>query len=78
MIHSTATVPVNPDGEPRLAGAQLWRTLELKARDTRLFLPPAFARDGTSARKAPPISCARRRLPGRICGRSSRSDPKAS
>jgi hypothetical protein len=39
MIYSTATVPVNPEGEPRLTRAQVWQGLELKARDARLFLP---------------------------------------
>jgi hypothetical protein len=39
MIYSTATVPVNPDGETRLTRAQVWKGLELKARDARLFLP---------------------------------------
>lgn len=42
MIHSTATVPVNPEGEPTLSRAQAWRGLELKARDARLFLPPGL------------------------------------
>jgi hypothetical protein len=40
MIYSTATVPVNPPGEMPLSKAQVWRGLELKARDARLFLPP--------------------------------------
>lgn len=40
MIYSTATVPVNPDGEVPLTRAQIWRGLELKARDARPFLPP--------------------------------------
>ena len=39
MIYSTATVPVNPEGETRLTRAQVWQGLELKARDARLFLP---------------------------------------
>ena len=39
MIYSTATVPVNPEGETRLTRAQAWAGLELKARDARLFLP---------------------------------------
>jgi hypothetical protein len=39
MIYSTATVPVNPAGETLLTRAQLWRGLEAKARDARLFLP---------------------------------------
>ncbi|TIT02474.1 AtaL-like protein [Mesorhizobium sp.] len=38
MIYSTATVPVNPEGEIRLTRAQAWKGLELKARDARLFL----------------------------------------
>ena len=42
MIYSTATVPVNPEGEPRLTRAQAWAGLELKARDARLFLPPGL------------------------------------
>ncbi|EWY36119.1 hypothetical protein N825_29630 [Skermanella stibiiresistens SB22] len=42
MIHSTATVPVNPAGEPPLTRAQAWAGLELKARDARLFLPPGL------------------------------------
>ena len=42
MIYSTATVPVNPDGETRLTRAQVWKGLELKARDARLFLPPGL------------------------------------
>ncbi|MEA1677216.1 SRPBCC family protein [Nitrospirillum sp. BR 11163] len=40
MIYSTATVPVNPQGETPLTRAQAWRGLVLKARDARLFLPP--------------------------------------
>ncbi|MET0283574.1 MAG: AtaL-like protein [Polyangiales bacterium] len=40
MIYSTATVPVNPEGETHLTRAQAWRGLVLKARDARLFLPP--------------------------------------
>lgn len=39
MIYSTATVPVNPEGETPLTRAQAWAGLELKARDARLFLP---------------------------------------
>lgn len=39
MIYSTATVPVNPQGEAELTRAQAWKGLELKARDARLFLP---------------------------------------
>ncbi len=39
MIYSTATIPVNPEGETRLTRAQAWAGLELKARDARLFLP---------------------------------------
>ena len=39
MIYSTATVPVNPAGEPALTRAQAWQGLVLKARDARLFLP---------------------------------------
>ncbi len=39
MIYSTATVPVNPEGEARLTREQAWKGLELKARDARQFLP---------------------------------------
>lgn len=39
MIYSTATVPVNPAGETGLTREQVWKGLELKARDARLFLP---------------------------------------
>lgn len=42
MIYSTATVPVNPEGEARLTREQVWKALELKARDARLFLPPGL------------------------------------
>jgi hypothetical protein len=42
MIYSTATVPVNPEGETRLTRAQAWAGLELKARDARPFLPPGL------------------------------------
>jgi len=42
MIYSAATVPVNPEGETKLTRAQIWRGLELKARDVRLFLPPGL------------------------------------
>ena len=42
MIYSTATVPVNPEGETRLTRAQVWEGLKLKARDARLFLPPGL------------------------------------
>lgn len=42
MIYSTATVPVNPEGEIRLTRAQAWAGLDLKARDARLFLPPGL------------------------------------
>ncbi|TIL86928.1 MAG: DUF1857 family protein [Mesorhizobium sp.] len=38
MIYSTATVPVNAEGEVPLTRAQVWKGLELKARDARLFL----------------------------------------
>ncbi|MES2206064.1 MAG: SRPBCC family protein [Pseudomonadota bacterium] len=40
MIYSTATVPVNPEGETLLTRSQIWTGLVLKARDARLFLPP--------------------------------------
>ncbi|WP_313535564.1 SRPBCC family protein [Sphingomonas sp.] len=39
MIYSTATVPVNPEGETPLTRDQVWKGLEAKARDARLFLP---------------------------------------
>ena len=42
MIYSTATVPVNPEGETSLTREQVWKGLELKARDARLFLPPGL------------------------------------
>lgn len=42
MIFSTATVPVNPPGEPTLTREQVWTGLVLKARDARLFLPEGF------------------------------------
>jgi hypothetical protein len=42
MIYSTATVPVNPVGETRLTRDQVWKGLERKARDARLFLPPGL------------------------------------
>jgi hypothetical protein len=40
MIYSTATVPVNADGETSLTRDQVWQGLERKARGARLFLPP--------------------------------------
>ena len=40
MIYSTATVPVNPEGETPISRAQAWQGLVLKARDARQFLPP--------------------------------------
>ena len=40
MMFSTATVPVNPEGETKLTRAQAWQGLVLKARDARQFLPP--------------------------------------
>ena len=42
MICSTATVPVNPEGETPLTRNQVWQGLERKARDARLFLPPGL------------------------------------
>lgn len=42
MIYSTATVPVNPEGDIKLTREQAWKGLELKARDARLFLPPGL------------------------------------
>jgi hypothetical protein len=41
MIYSTATVPVNPEGEIPLTRAQAWSGLVLKAR-ARAFLPPGL------------------------------------
>jgi hypothetical protein len=42
MIYSTATVPVNPQGETKLTREHVWKGLELKARDARRFLPPGL------------------------------------
>lgn len=42
MIYSTATVPVNPEGQAPLTRAQAWAGLERKARDARQFLPPGL------------------------------------
>lgn len=42
MIYSTATVPMNPKGETKLTREQVWKGLEIKARDARLFLPPGL------------------------------------
>ena len=42
MIYSTATVPVNPEGETPLTSDQVWQGLVQKARDARLFLPPGL------------------------------------
>jgi len=42
MMYSTATVPVNPEGETPLTRAQAWDGLVLKARDARQFLPPGL------------------------------------
>ena len=42
MIYSTATVPVNHESETKLTREQIWRGLERKARDARLFLPPGL------------------------------------
>ena len=42
MIYSSATVPVNPEGETPLTREQVWQGLERKARDARLFLPPGL------------------------------------
>jgi hypothetical protein len=42
MIYSTATVPVNPQGETPLTRDEVWKGLELKARDARQFLPPGL------------------------------------
>ena len=42
MIYSTATVPVNPEGQTPLTREQAWRGLVLKARDAREFLPPGL------------------------------------
>jgi hypothetical protein len=43
MWYSTATVPVNPERETRLARSQVWAGLELKARDAVNPLPSGFA-----------------------------------
>jgi len=40
MIHSAATIAVNPAGATPLTRAQAWAGLVFKARDARLFLPP--------------------------------------
>jgi Domain of unknown function (DUF1857) len=42
MIYSTATIPVNPEGETPLSLSQAWKGLVLKARDARQFLPPGL------------------------------------
>ena len=42
MIYSTATLAVNPEGEMPLTREQVWKGLERKARDARLFLPPGL------------------------------------
>ncbi|WP_295983326.1 AtaL-like protein [uncultured Variovorax sp.] len=42
MIHSPATVAVNPEGALPLSREQAWAGLVLKARDARLFLPPGL------------------------------------
>jgi len=42
MIYSTATVPVNLAGAIPLTHDQVWKGLERKARDARLFLPPGL------------------------------------
>jgi hypothetical protein len=42
MIYSTATVPVNPEGEVALSREQAWAGLVRKARDAKLFLPPGL------------------------------------
>jgi len=45
MIYSTATVPVNPEGDRQpaaLTREQAWAGLVLKARDAREFLPPGL------------------------------------
>ncbi|MEN0036641.1 MAG: AtaL-like protein [Cellvibrio sp.] len=42
MIYSSATIPVNPQGELPLTRTQAWAGLVLKARDARLFLPPGL------------------------------------
>jgi len=46
MIYSTATVPVNPQGELILSRARIWAGLEIKARDARLFCRRAYDRSG--------------------------------
>ena len=52
MIYSTATVPVNPEGETPLTRAQAWKGLVLKARDARQFLPPNLCTVVRSWRRA--------------------------
>ncbi|MCM5680426.1 DUF1857 family protein [Schlegelella sp. S2-27] len=42
MIYSTATVPLNREGEAPLTRSQAWAGLVLKARDAQLFLPPGL------------------------------------
>jgi len=49
MIYSTATVPVNREGETKLTREQVWKGLELKARDAHLFSRPASAPAATSS-----------------------------
>lgn len=53
MIYSTATVPVNGDGETRLTREQVWQGLERKARDARLFLPPGLCTRCEVAEESP-------------------------
>lgn len=69
MIYSTAIVPVNPEGETKLTREQVWQGLELKARDARLFLPPACARAAMSRRRARRTSSATPRSQAPICVR---------
>ncbi len=44
MIYSTATLPVNPAGVPPLTREQIWKGLELKARDALLFIVLTLAK----------------------------------
>ncbi len=75
MIYSTATVPVNPEGEAELTRAQVWAGLELKARDAREFLPPGLCTRCRSSRRARPTSFARLPSPASTSARSSRLSP---
>lgn len=56
MIYSTATVPVNPEGETPLTREQVWKGLELKARDARLFLPSGLCTPTLRCRRGAPLA----------------------